>query len=95
MSLIPLHDRIAVEREVQESVTKGGIIVQGSTSEASQIGKVFAVGEGRRIGDKLIPPSVVVGERVLLAKFAGQSAKYEGRDLLLIAESDILAVLED
>ena len=86
MLLKPLHDRVAVERIVEEAKSSGGILLTGSAVEKPDTAMVVAVGHKVR--------EVLVGDKVLLGRFAGQSVVHEGRDLLLICEADIVAILE-
>lgn len=95
MNLKPLYDRIVVEPLAAEEKTKGGIVLPDTAKEKPQIGKVIAVGAGR-IDDKgqRIVPEVKVGEKVIYASYAGTEFKNDGDKLLILKESDILAVLE-
>lgn len=80
--------------EVQET-TKSGIILSESAQEKPQTGVVFAVGAGRLLNDGTkVPVDLKVGERVIYAKYAGTEMKYGNEQLVLINESDILAVIE-
>lgn len=95
MNLKPLYDRIVVEPLAAEEKTKGGIVLPDTAKEKPQIGKVIAVGAGR-IDDKgqRIVPEVKAGEKVIYASYAGTEFKNDGDKLLILKESDILAVLE-
>lgn len=95
MNLKPLYDRIVVEPLAAEEKTKGGIVLPDTAKEKPQIGKVIAVGAGR-IDDKgqRIVPEVKTGEKVIYASYAGTEFKNDGDKLLILKESDILAVLE-
>ena len=95
MNLKPLYDRIVVEPLAAEEKTKGGIVLPDTAKEKPQIGKVIAVGAGR-IDDKgqRVVPEVKVGEKVIYASYAGTEFKNDGDKLLILKESDILAVLE-
>ncbi|MGQ9569151.1 MAG: co-chaperone GroES, partial [Anaerolineae bacterium] len=92
----PLGDRVVVEPVEQEEKTPSGIILPETAKEKPQEGKVIAVGPGRR-DDKgeRVPMDVKEGDRVLFAKYAGTEVKLEGdKKLLILKESDILAVIE-
>ena len=92
----PLGDRVVVEPVEQEEKTPSGIILPETAKEKPQEGKVIAVGPGRR-DDKgeRVPMDVKEGDRVLFAKYAGTEVKLEGdQKLLILKESDILAVIE-
>jgi chaperonin GroES len=96
MKLRPLGDRLVVEPIEQEERTAGGIILPETAKEKPQEGKVLAAGPGRRDEDgDYIPMDVKVGDRVLYAKYAGTEVKLEGKKLLILKESDVLAVVEE
>ncbi|MDY7817486.1 co-chaperone GroES [Burkholderia pseudomallei] len=94
MSLRPLHDRVIVKRLGQETKTASGIVIPDSAAEKPDQGEIVAVGPGRRDADgKRVEPDVKVGERVLFGKYAGQSVKVDGNELLVLREEDIVAVV--
>ena len=95
MNLRPLQDRLIVERIEEESKTAGGIIIPDTvTKEKPQEGKVVAAGKGKVTEDgKVIPMDVKVGDKVLFAKYSGTEIKLEGRKLLIMRESDLLAIV--
>ncbi len=95
MNLKPLYDRIVVEPLAAEEKTKGGIVLPDTAKEKPQIGMVIAVGAGR-IDDKgqRVVPEVKVGEKVIYASYAGTEFKNDGAKLLILKESDILAIIE-
>ncbi len=95
MNLKPLADRLVVEPIEQEEVTAGGIILPETAKEKPQQGKVIAAGPGRT-DDKgeRVPMEVKVGDRVLYAKYSGTEVKLDGKKLLILRESDVLAILE-
>ncbi|MCS7222802.1 MAG: co-chaperone GroES [Anaerolineae bacterium] len=96
MKLRPLGDRLVVEPIEQEERTAGGIILPETAKEKPQEGKVLAAGPGRRDEDgEYIPMDVKVGDRVLYAKYAGTEVKLEGKKLLILKESDVLAIVEE
>ncbi|GIV96785.1 MAG: 10 kDa chaperonin [Herpetosiphonaceae bacterium] len=93
----PLADRVVVKPVEREEKTKGGIFLPDTASkERPQEGTVVATGEGR-IDDngKRIPMSVKTGQRVLFAKYAGTEVKLDDEDYLILAEKDILAIIEE
>jgi chaperonin GroES len=91
----PLEDRVVVQQVEAEEKTSGGIVLPDTAKEKPQRGTVIAAGEGRRDDDgDRIPLDVAVGDQVLFAKYAGTEFKLEGEDLLIIAEKDILAIIE-
>ena len=96
MKLRPLGDRLVVEPIEQEERTAGGIILPETAKEKPQQGKVIAVGPGRRDdGGKHIPMDVKVGDQVLYAKYAGTEVKVDGEKVLILRESDVLAIVEE
>jgi chaperonin GroES len=95
MNLKPLADRLVVEPIEQEEVTAGGIILPETAKEKPQQGKVIAAGPGRTDEDgERIPMDVKVGDKVLYAKYSGTEIKMDGKKLLILRESDILAIVE-
>jgi chaperonin GroES len=96
MKLKPLADRLVVEPTKQEEVTASGLVLPETAKEKPQQGKVLAVGPGRRDEDgKRIDMDVEVGDTVLFAKYAGTEIKLEGDKVLILKESDILAIVEE
>ena len=95
LKLRPLADRLVVEPTEQEEMTASGIYVPETAKEKPQEGKVIAAGPGRKDDDgKRIPMDVAVGDRVLYAKYGGTEVKLEDKKVLILKESDILAILE-
>ena len=95
MKLRPLGDRIVVEPVEQEERTASGIILPETAKEKPQEGKVLAAGPGKLNDDgSRSPMDVSVNDRVLYAKYAGTEVKIDGKKLLILRESDILAVVE-
>ncbi len=95
MNLKPLADRLVVEPIEQEEVTAGGIILPETAKEKPQQGTVIAAGPGRADDEgERIAMEVKVGDRVLYAKYSGTEIKLDGKKVLILRESDILAVIE-
>jgi chaperonin GroES len=95
MNLKPLADRLVVEPSEQEEVTAGGIILPETAKEKPQQGKVLAAGPGRTDEDgKRVVMDVKVGDKVLFAKYSGTEIKVENKKVLILRESDILAIVE-
>ena len=94
LKLKPLGGRVIVEPIEQEEMTAGGIILPETAKEKPQEGNVLAVGPGDR-DDKgaRVPMDVKVGDKVLFAKYSGTEIKLEGRKLLIMRESDLLAIV--
>ncbi|HNQ60793.1 MAG: co-chaperone GroES [Bacteroidetes bacterium] len=89
VSMKPLADRVLVEAAAAESKTAGGIIIPDTAKEKPQRGKVIAIGTGKK--DE--PLTVKVGDTVLYGKYAGTEVTVDGRDLLIMRESDIFAII--
>jgi chaperonin GroES len=95
MNLKPLADRLVVEPLEQEDVTAGGIFLPETAKEKPQQGKIVAAGPGRLDEDgKRVALEVKVGDRVLYAKYSGTEIKLDGKKVLILKESDVLAVVE-
>ena len=95
MKFRPLHDRVVVKRIDAEEKTAGGIIIPDTAKEKPSQGEVIAVGPGGRDETgKLIPIDVKVGDVVLFGKWSGTEVKIDGKDLLIMKESDVMGVIE-
>jgi len=96
MNLKPLSDRVVVRRVDSEAVTKGGIFIPDAAAEKADQGTVLAVGPGARnkVTGEINPADVAINDRVLFGKFAGQTVKVDGEELLILKEDDILAVIQ-
>ena len=95
MNIKPLHDRIIVSRLESEEKTPGGIIIPDTAREKPQEGRVLAVGPGRRDKDgNRIALEVKEGDKVLFTKWGGTEIKIDDREIMMMKEDDILAVLE-
>lgn len=93
--LKPLGDRIVIEVLEQEETTKSGIVLPDSAKEKPQEGKVVAVGSGRVTDNgQTVTPEVAEGDQVIYSKFAGTEVSYDGKDYLVLRESDVLAVVQ-
>jgi chaperonin GroES len=92
----PLEDRIVVKPLDAEQTTASGLVIPDTAKEKPQEGEVLAVGQGRwdDDGEKRIPLDVSEGETVLYSKYGGTEVKVEGDDLLVLRESDVLAVVQ-
>ncbi len=95
LKLQPLGDRVVIEREESETVTAGGIVLPDTAKDKPARGKVVSVGDGRLLKDGTRSKSQVkAGERVLFSSYAGETFKVGDRELLLMREEDILAVID-
>lgn len=94
ISIKPLGNRVVVEPIEQEETTAGGIVLPETAKEKPQKGTILAVGPGERDEDgKRIPMDVKEGDTVLFAKYSGTEIKLDGKKLLILRESDLLAIL--
>ena len=95
MNLKPLHDRVLVERVEQEDRTKGGIIIPDTAQEKPMEGKVVSVGGGaRNENGQVVALDVKKGDRLLFGKWSGTEVKIDGKELLIMKESDIMGIIE-
>ncbi len=91
----PLGDRVVLQREDSEAVTAGGIVLPDSAQDKPSRGKIVSVGNGRLLDDgSRSAMQVKKGDRVLFSSYAGEDFKLGDRELLLMREEDILAVIE-
>ena len=95
MNLKPLHDRVLVERVEQEDRTKGGIIIPDTAQEKPMEGKVVSVGGGaRNENGQVVALDVKKGDRILFGKWSCTEVKIDGKELLIMKESDIMGIIE-
>jgi len=94
LNIRPLGERVIVRALPQEERTKSGIYLPDTAKEKPQQGEVMAVGNGKVTDDgKTIPMNVKAGDKVLYGKYSGTEVKFDGEELLIIKESEILAIL--
>jgi chaperonin GroES len=96
MAIRPLHDRVIIKRDEQESKSAGGIVLTGSAAEKSTRGEVIAVGNGRVLENGEVKAlDVKVGDTVIFNDGYGvKTEKLDGEEVLILSESDILAIVE-
>lgn len=96
MAIRPLHDRVIVKRQEQESKSAGGIVLTGSAAEKSTRGEVVAVGNGRVLDNGDVKAlDVKVGDTVIFSEgYSVKTEKLDGEEVLIMSESDILAIVE-
>lgn len=95
MKIRPLHDRVIVKRLEEERKTASGIVIPDTAAEKPDQGEVIAVGPGKRDDNgKHVALDVKAGDKVLFGKYAGQTVKVEGEELLVMREEDIMGVIE-
>jgi chaperonin GroES len=95
MKIRPLQDRVVVRRKEEETKTAGGIVLPGSAAEKPAQGEVLAVGPGRILdnGEKR-PIDLKVGDTVVFGKYASNTIKIDGQELMILSESEIYGVIE-
>ena len=94
MNIKPLFDKVVVETIETEDKTKSGFILPSASQEKQQTARIVAVGPGGIIDGKEIVMQVKVGDKVLYSKYAGSEFKIDGKELTIIRQSDILAIIE-
>ncbi len=95
MNVRPLHDHVIIRRKEEQHVSQGGIVIPDSATEKPLRGEVVAAGNGRVMANgEVVPVDVNVGDEVLFGKYAGTEIKLGDEQLLVMRESDIVAVLE-
>lgn len=95
MKFKPLGDKVLVEPSKEKEKMKSGIIIPDTAKEKPQEGKVIAVGAGKRDDSgKLIPMDVKVGDKIIYGKYAGNEIKLEGKDYVIVDQSDISGIFE-
>ncbi len=95
MKIRPLHDRVIVKRLEEERKTASGIVIPDAAAEKPDQGQILAVGPGKRDENgKHVALDVKVGGRVLFGKYAGQTVKVDGEEVLVMREEDIMGVVE-
>jgi chaperonin GroES len=95
LTIQPIGDRVLIEREPSEEKTPGGIVLPDTAKDKPKRGKVISLGEGRLLRDGTRAPfQVKVGDRVVFSAYAGEELKVDDRELLLMREDDILAIIE-
>jgi chaperonin GroES len=90
-NLVPLYDQVIVKRVDEKEVAKGGIIIPDTAKEKPLEGEVLAVGAGKLEKGVRVPLELKVGDRVLLKKWSGTEYDFDGEDILIIKEDEILA----
>ena len=94
MNIKPLFDRVVIKNVEAEETTKSGIILTSSAKEKPQMADVLAVGPGGKVDGKDVTMQVKVGQKVIYSKYAGTEVKLDGQEVIIVRQSDILAVVE-
>ncbi len=94
MGLKPLQDRVVVQRVDSEEKSAGGVIIPDTAQEKPSEGKVVAIGPGLRgTGGNLAPMDVKKGDRVMFGKWSGTEVQFDGDDVIIMKESDIMGIV--
>lgn len=94
MTLKPLADRVVIKMVEAEETTKSGIILTGSAKEKPQVAEVVAVGPGGNVDGKEVTMYVKPKDRVITSKYSGTEVKINGEELIVVRQSEILAIVE-
>ena len=94
MIMKPLGDRVVIKNLEAEETTRGGIILAGSAKEKPVMAEVIAVGPGGNVDGKEIKMYVEKGQKVIYSKYAGTEVKLDGKEMIIVRQSDILATVE-
>ena len=94
MNIKPLFDRVVIKNVEAEETTKSGIILTSAAKEKPQMAEVLAVGPGGMVDGKEVAMQVKVGQKIIYSKYAGTEVKLDGEEIIIVRQSDILAVVE-
>ena len=94
MNIKPLFDRVVIKNLETETTTKSGIVLPGTAKEKPQMAEVLAVGPGDVVDGKEVKMQVKAGQHVIYSKYAGTEVKVDGEEVIIVRQSDILAVVE-
>ena len=94
MNVKPLGDRVVIKNVEMEETTKSGIVLPGAAKEKPQMAEVLAVGPGGVVDGKEVKMQVAVGQKVIYSKYAGTEVKLDGKEMIIVRQSDILAIVE-
>lgn len=94
MTIKPLGDRVVIKSLESEETTKSGIVLPGTAKEKPQMAEVMEVGPGGNVDGKEIKMQVKKGDKVIYSKYAGTEVKMDGKEYIIVRQSDILAIVE-
>ena len=94
MKIRPLADRVGIKIVVAEEKTASGIVLPGTAKEQPQMAEVVEVGPGGIVDGKEVNMELKVGDKVIYSKYAGTEVKLEGKEYIILRQSEILAVVE-
>ena len=95
MKISPLADRVVIKMVEAEETTKSGIVLACSDQEKPQVSEELAVGPGGMVDGKEVVMNIKVGDKVIASKYSGTEVKVDGEEVLIVRQSDILAIVED
>ena len=90
----PLGSRVLIKMIESEETTKSGIILSSGAKERPQIAEVLEVGPGEKVDGKTVEMTIKKGDKVIVNKYAGTEIKYEGEELIIVKQEDVLAIVE-
>ncbi|MEG1519778.1 MAG: co-chaperone GroES [Clostridia bacterium] len=94
MTIKPLFDKVVIEQVEAEEKTSSGIVLPSAAQEKPQVARVIAVGPGGVVDGKDVVMQLKVGDKVLYSKYSGSEFKLDGRDVTILRQNDILAIIE-
>ena len=94
MNIKPLFDRVVIKNVEAEKTTESGLILSAASKEKPQMAEVLAVGPGGVVDGKEVTMQVKAGQKVIYSKYAGTEVKIDGEELIIVRQSDILAIVE-
>ena len=94
MTVKPLGDRVVIKNVEAEETTKSGLILTSAAKEKPQMAEVIAVGPGGKVDGKEVTMQVKPGQKVIYSKYAGTEVKVDGEEIIIVRQSDILAIVE-
>lgn len=94
MQIKPLFDKIVIQAVENEEKTSSGLVLPNTAQEKPQMARVIAVGPGGIVDGKEVVMQVKVGDKVLYSKYAGSEFKIDGKEVIILRQSDVLAVIE-
>lgn len=95
MNVKPLGDRVVIKMVDYEEKTKGGLLITATAQDKPDIAEVIAVGPGGIVDGKEVKMALKVGDHVIMGKYAGTTVKVDGEEIIILSQSDILAVVEE
>ena len=94
MNIKPLGDRVVIKNVEAEETTRSGIVLPGSAKEKPQMAEVIAVGPGGNVDGKEVTMQVKPGDKVIYSKYAGNEIKLDGKEMIIVRQSDIRGIVE-